>query len=399
MTQFFRRLKRNPLQTLLTVLQVLLGTFAMTFALSAYLTPDDTSSEDTFHLIAGYQAPDGTGQTYNVFLPSDLPELLNLASEVEDISISSEVLYIEAVYKGERYKFARGANVTPNYFETVGIQIIKGSAFTKTEQEREEAVVVLSEVTAKIIFAEADPIGQELLISGTTYRVLGLFSDVTGQTLYGQPGIYFPTWAYVDSMSSGQGFMSLMVKAKPGQGSVAGEQLLAAVRQVYKDNFMVKDEGVGRDFYISSSEHSFGSQPTINPIFIILGLFGIVALIISSIGMFSNTFVDITRRTHEIGINRALGATSNAIGRLFSLESALLALIGSVLGAILAALLMPVLIKPLEQSFLYGTQRVAWQPEAALIVILIAVALGALLAFIPALRAGRMKPIEALRNI
>jgi putative ABC transport system permease protein len=399
MTQPLRRLKRNPLQTLLTVLQVLLGTFAMTFALSAYLTPEDTSSEDVFYLTAGYQAPDGMSQMYNVFLPSDLPELLNLASEIEDVAISSDIPVVEATYNGEKFRFMTGINVSNNYFDMMNIQIIKGSAFTRADEEAKEAVIVLSESAAKIIFGTTDPIGQKLMIAGTAYKVLGLFSDVTGKTIYGQSGIYFPTWVELESFSSGAGFQGLVVKAKPGQSSVAGEQLLAAVRQVYKDNFMVKDAGAGRDFYIEDSKNLLGNQPSVNPIFIILGLFGIVALIISSIGMFSNTFVDVTRRTHEIGINRALGATSNHIGRMFSLEAALLALIGSVLGAALAALLIPVLIKPLEQSFLYGTQRVAWQPEAALIVIAIAVALGALLAFVPALRVGRMKPIEALRNI
>ena len=393
-----RRFKHKPLQTFLTVVQVLLGSFAMTFALSAYLTPDDTSSEDTFFLQAGYLEPDGsTGQFYNVFLPKDFPELLQLTSDVEAIAISSGADGIEAIYEGERFRFMLGVNVTPNYFEIANLRITKGSAFTRADEESQEAVVVMSESAAKTMFGDADPLGQEASISGKTYRVLGLVSDVA-RTLYGQPGIYFPTWASVKSFSGGDGFMTLLVKAKPGQSSAAGEQLLAAVRQVYKDNPMVPAES-GRDFFVQGAEGSFTNQPALNPIFVILGLFGIMSLIISSIGMFSNTFVDVTRRTHEIGINRALGATSNAIGRIFSLESALLAFVGSVLGAALAGVLMSVLIKPLEQSFLYGTQRVAWQPEAAFIVVVVAVVLGALLAFVPALRAGRMKPIEALRNV
>jgi putative ABC transport system permease protein len=393
-----KRFRRKPLQTFLTVVQVLLGSFAMTFALSAYLTPRDTSSEDTFLLQAGYVEPDGsTGQFYNVFLPEDFPELLQLTDDVEAIAVSSSADGIEAVYEGEAFRFMRGVNVTPNYFEMSNLNITRGSAFTKADEENQEAVVIMSESAAKTMFGDADPLEQEISISGKTYRVLGLFSDVA-QTLYGQPGIYFPTWASVDSFSGGDGFMTLKVKAKPGKSSTAGEQLLAAVRQVYKDNPAVPADK-GRDFFVEGSEHSSGNEPALNPIFIILGLFGIIALIISSIGMFSNTFVDITRRTHEIGINRALGATSNHIGKMFSLESALLAFTGSVLGAILAAILMPTLIKPLERSFLYGTQRVAWQPEAALIVVVTAVVLGAFLAFVPALRAGRMKPVEALKAV
>jgi putative ABC transport system permease protein len=405
MNQLFRRFKSKPLQTFLTVIQVLLGSFAMTFALSAYLTPRDTTQVDRFYLTAGDKGEDGW-TSYNVFLEKDLPDILALTDAVDDIAIYDfgPIQIPELGYNGQKFRFAAVANISANYFNIVDIGIISGSVFTRAEQEKQEAVVVLSENSARTIFGIADPIGKEVKMANSSYRVIGVFSDVIGKTLYGRPGIYFPVWAQAPStlppdMMIPEGSTGLVVQAKHSQGVAATEQMLAAVRIVYKYNDQVLQSSKGRDFFTMSSQEVDGGQLGVNPIFIILGLFGIVALIISSIGMFSNTFVDITRRTHEIGINRALGATSNSIGRMFSLEAALLALIGSVLGAALAALLMPVLIQPLERSFLYGTQRVAWQPEAALIVIATAIILGALLAFVPALRVGRMKPIEALRNI
>jgi putative ABC transport system permease protein len=402
MTQIMRRFKTKPLQTFLTVVQVLLGSFAMTFALSAYLTPEDTTEIDRFYLRAGDKDESGWVM-WPLFLEEDLPDILTLTDAVADLGIYDIVPSPEVSYNGQKIRFAGGANITANYFNIVDIGITSGSVFGSAEAEKQEPVIVISKNSARTIFGDADPIGKELKTTTNTYRVIGVFSDVTGRTIYGRPGIYFPVWAkgphewVVNEISPG--FTGLVVQAKPGQNLTAREQMLAAVRLTYKYDTTVSSQPEGRDFFIDSSREVDSIQSSVNPIFIILGLFGIVALIISSIGMFSNTFVDITRRTHEIGINRALGATSNHIGRLFSLEAALLALISSVLGAALAGVLMPVLIKPLEQSFLYGTQRVAWQPLAALIVIGVAVGLGALLAFVPALRAGRMKPIEALRNV
>ena len=175
--------------------------------------------------------------------------------------------------------------------------------------------------------------------------------------------------------------------------------MLSAVRQFYGDNEQVKENPEGRDFFITTPrELSLGPAAT-NSIFIILGLFGVVALIVSSIGLFSNTLVDVTSRTHEIGLNRALGATGAQIGKQFSLEAALLALTGSVVGVVLTALVMPWLVRPLEQTYLYGTKRLLWQPEAAALVVAIAVGLAALLAYLPARNAGRLKPVEALRNV
>jgi HlyD family secretion protein len=142
-----RRFKSKPLQTFLTVVQVLLGSFAMTLALSAYLTPDDSSSEDTFLLQAGYWEPDGsTGQFYNIFLPEDFPELLQLTDDVETIAISSGADGTEAIYNGERFRFMLGVNVTPNYLEIANLRITKGSAFTNADEESQEALVVMSEI-------------------------------------------------------------------------------------------------------------------------------------------------------------------------------------------------------------------------------------------------------------
>jgi putative ABC transport system permease protein len=402
MEQLFRRFKTKPLQTLLIIIQVVLGSFAMTFALSAYLTPEDTTEVDRFYLRAGDK--DETGWTMTpLFFEKDLPEILSLTDAVDNLAIYDLSYNPEVSYNGQKIRFAWGANVSANYFNSVDVGITSGSVFGSAEAEEQEPVVVISQNSARTIFGNADPIGKELKTETTTYRVMGVFNDVVGRTIYGRPGIYFPVWAKGphEWMADGsfQGFTGLVVQAKHGEGLAATEQMLAAVRFVYRNNPQVSDQPEGRDFYTEKSREVDTIQFSVNPIFIILGLFGIISLIISSIGMFSNTFVDVTRRTHEIGINRALGATSNAIGRMFSLESAFLALIGSILGTTLAAILMPVLIKPLEQSFLYGTQRVAWQPEAALIVIMIAVVLGAFLAFVPALRAGRIKPIEALRNV
>ena len=398
MTRPFKRFRTQPLQTVLLIVQVMLGSFAMTLALSAYMTPANVMSSDTFYLYAGSQDANGMGSIYNVFLPTDFLELLTLTDDVADVAVFSEVFRPEVTYEGERFKFQSGANVTPNYFGLAGIEITQGTAFGSAEEAKQDPVILVSESAAKTLFGDLDPIGRPIRAASATYRVLGVFSDVTGSTLYGQPGIYFPTWAPLLGPFDGTGFMTLLAQAKPGRRAEGEDQLLAAVRQVYRDNTFVQEAQTGRDFFVTTPEELGGNGPGVNPVFIILGLFGIIALMISSIGMFSNTFVDVTGRTHDIGINRALGATSRDVGRAFSLEAALLSLVGSVLGAALTWVLMPVLTKPLEQSYLYGSRRLLWQPEAALIVVFVAGVLGAALASVPALRAGRMKPIEALKG-
>ena len=406
-----RRFRTKTLQTFLTLVQVVLGSFAMTLALSAYLTPESGLGEDLFYLSPGSRDPDGSSTTYDLFDAEDLDDLLTLTSDVEDIAIAANAPAPEFIHDGQRYRFRGGLNVTPNYFALADVKVTRGSAFSQADADKEEAVVLLSEAAAKTLFVDQDPLGQDVTavnlspdsgaqLSTSRYRVVGLMEDAPVTSVYGTLGVLFPVWAKGGTdFDGGDGFTTLLAKAKPGQGEAAQAQMLSAVRQFYQDDPQLQEFRGERDFFITTPrELSLGPDAT-DAIFIILGLFGVVALVVSSIGLFSNTLVEVTSRTHEIGLNRALGATGRHIGKVFSLEAALLALLGSVLGALLAALAMPLLVKPLEQTYLYGTRRLLWQPEAALLVVVIAVALAAALAYLPARGAGRLKPVEALRNV
>jgi hypothetical protein len=91
MEQLLRRFKTKPLQTLLTIVQVLLGSFAMTFALSAYFTPGDTTEADRFYLYAG--DADETGIVFHtVFLQKDLQDILTLTDAVDDLAIADNYI-------------------------------------------------------------------------------------------------------------------------------------------------------------------------------------------------------------------------------------------------------------------------------------------------------------------
>ena len=402
MTSLLRRFRRYPLRVSLTLLQVVLSSLVVTLILSIYFTPEDTLEQDTFNLIAGSEEQ---RSSINVFAPGDLPQFRSLAPDVESIGLFENAYEPVVVYNGEKYQFSNGATVTPNYFDMQAIQFVRGAAFGNAEAESEEAVVLIADEAARLMFGEEDPIGKEVLRVAVgsantpmSYRVVGTFTPLEANTFLPQT-IYFPVWAPGDSLISRGAFTasSLLVRAKPGRGEAARAQMLAAVRQVYADNYLMENEPVGQDYYISTGTEAITVE-SFNPNTLILSMFGIIALIIGSIGVFSNTLVDVAERTHAIGLKRALGATRGQIGREFALEAALLTLGSSVLGALLAALLMPVVIGPIqEQLFLLGTVR--WQPLAALVAVATLVGLGAGLGLLPAYQAGRGTPINNLREV
>ena len=136
----------------------------------------------------------------------------------------------------------------------------------------------------------------------------------------------------------------------------------------------------------------------LDPTVVMFGLFGIVALIVGSIGIFSIMLVDALERERDTGIKRALGATKARITREMTLEATLIAGLGGLMGALLAALIIPILVQQVGDS-LFWNVNLRWQPLAALVGFALRLSPGTVLGFLPALRASRGPPVEALKSI
>lgn len=107
--------------------------------------------------------------------------------------------------------------------------------------------------------------------------------------------------------------------------------------------------------------------------------------------------VDALERERETGIKRALGSTRGRIKREMTLEATLLSGLGGLLGVLVAALIIPLLLQQVGDA-LFWNVNLRWQPLAAAIVFAITLLLGMVLGFFPALRASRVRPVEALKG-
>jgi putative ABC transport system permease protein len=424
----FRKFRRKPLRTFLTVLQILLGSLAMTLALSTYLDAlrrQTAKQPDRFDLIAGYIDQENlSSMSYNVFTEEGLEKLLELTPDIEKAALFAPGWNVTFESKGKLYQMMSGQQatgyVTPDYFELLGITPTRGSVFTLQEAEEEETVVLLSDETAKIIFGDEDPIGQTLNLMPDSnffatdengdplppdppvpYKVIGTFADKTGNSNEAreQTYVYFPIWNVPEY--SGGGADTLAVLAKPGKGEVARAQIIISAKEAFKDKFAEQGVEEGKEFYLREiGEDPWNPQMgnAIDPTVVMFGLFGIVALIVGSIGIFSIMLVDALERERDTGIKRALGATKARITREMTLEATLIAGLGGLLGVLLAALVIPWLASQVGDT-LFWNVSLRWQPLAALIVFLLTLLLGMVLGFFPALRAASVKPVEALKGV
>jgi putative ABC transport system permease protein len=272
--------------------------------------------------------------------------------------------------------------VQPNYFQTMGVQLLKGRTFTSQDTRESPRVTIVNETFAKRYFPDEDPIGKRFTFGrpGPNTRwitIVGVVRDTKRQGVE-QP-IRIESWMPLAQRPSGS--MELVLRT-------TGDPLLLsnAVREAVWS--------IDRDLPIPTirtmeqvmSERV--AQRRLN--MLLLGLFALVALILAAVGIYGVMSYTVTQRTHEIGIRMALGAQSGDVIGLVLKQGIALTLVGVAFG-----LIATFMLTRLMASLLFGVSARDPITFAAIAALLTGVAL--LACWIPARRATEVDPMVALR--
>ncbi|MEW6209480.1 MAG: ABC transporter permease [Acidobacteriota bacterium] len=277
--------------------------------------------------------------------------------------------------------------VSPDYFNTLGIQLLRGRSFTERDTKDSPAVVVINEEMARRYFADEDPIGRRIQIGNPeeirrhgkalSREIIGIIRDVKHWELKerGEAELYTPLTQMPDST---------MFLAVRGDERVAN--LVGAIRDAVRtldphqavSNIRLMEERLS---YSIATER-------INTV--ILGFFAVVALLLAALGIYGVMSHAVTQRTHEIGVRMALGAERRDIFRLVVGQGLTLAVIGVALGLAASLALMRFL-----STLLFGVEATDPLTYTGVSLILLVVAM--LACYLPARRATRVDPMIALR--
>jgi predicted permease len=280
-------------------------------------------------------------------------------------------------------------SVTPGYLSLFRIPVLRGRDFTVNDKAGAPDVVLINEALARKCWPNEDPIGQKIRDPdevGGVETIVGIVADFHDSGL-GQPAdpmLIVPIPQVTDSYNAAYAsiqplFWIVRTHGDPRQfiPSVT-EQLRIASAGFPVGHIRTMDEVMGR----STARQSFNM--------LLLTIFGAVALLLAAIGIYGLMAYSVAQRTQEIGIRMALGADRDTIRKLVVWQGMRLALVGVVAG-IAASFGFTRLLS----TFLFGVKP--WDPAAFVSAPFILTAIALLAVWLPAARASKVDPMQALR--
>jgi len=285
---------------------------------------------------------------------------------------------------GTKESFPLVVATTADWFQIKPNEYKFGGPYT--DPMTTEAVALIGSVASKELFGEANPVGRTILVSDKPYRIVGVTKDAESeQSLFSMFGlqnvVYIPFHQYTQGTPSFQ-VQRLMIQADP---SAEPTQLIKQINKELLKDMSDQQFSVLTNDQLQKLIYKFMSILTwlvtgLTSIALLVGGFGISAVMLMSVG----------ERTSEIGIRKTVGATNVAIFKHFFTEALLLALLGAAAGSILASIAV---------SLIYRFTPVKPIITPAIIILAFGMCLlvGVGAGLLPAIRAARREPVDALR--
>jgi putative ABC transport system permease protein len=293
-------------------------------------------------------------------------------------------------YKGQRSQPIQVFGADDRFTEIQGGDLAAGRWFTRGELLSGAPVAVVQENAARRLFGRENPVGKIMRIGGRPVEVIGLY--VPPENIFAPQGA--ETGAIVPYLMLDQQFTidktsSQYIAVKPRDG-VTVEQAQEAVTVVMRELRHLRPADKNTFDMITQDQILDIFEKLTGAFFLVMLVLSSVALMVGGIGVMAIMMVSVTDRTREIGVRKALGATRGDIMLQFLIEAATLTGIGGVIGIALG-LGMGGLVTQL--------MNVDAAPPASLtaVAVTVSISIGVIFGLLPARRASRLDPVEALR--
>ena len=390
--QALKNIASNKFRTLLTMLGIIIGVIAVIVIVG--LGDGMTQSmRDSFSSM-------GTN-TLTVSVPGfgsrtvDVDEMYALAGENTDLfeGVSPVVNLTGSIKVGSATLDQTSASgVSEDYLEMSGYTVSKGRGLQYLDMDDNKKVCVVGAYIERVGYG-GNALGQTIKVGADQYTIVGVLearvSDLSSQEGSDDDVIFVPyTTALRAAMSrtANSYTFTLVDEDQASEGKAVIEQTLTELFHS-SDGFMV----------MSMSEMLDTMTSMVNMVIMVLTVIAGISLLVGGIGIMNIMMVSVTERTREIGIRKALGAKERYILALFVIEASMTSALGGVIGIVLGYLVsaaanqvLPLLLTDMDLTISPSLTSVA-------VAFGISVGIGILFGYLPAKRADRLNPIDALR--
>jgi predicted permease len=272
-----------------------------------------------------------------------------------------------------------------NYFRAMGIALRQGRGILETDTETSNPVAVVNEAFAGKYFAGQSPLSEHVFLGGVSREIVGVVADA--KSFLDRPAV--PS-AFVPAAQASYEGSKMWEEWFPRNIALRSSNAPLVLSHAVKEAFETVDPQVPTGAIRSMEEIMSRSLALRNFMMRLLGLFGGLALMLASVGIYGVISFLVTRRAREIGVRIALGARSADVLRLILAEGLKLVIAGVVIGVVAALMLTRLL-----ETMVYGVSP--RDPLIFALVSLLMIAVSLLACYVPARRAAKVDPMVALR--
>lgn len=387
-----RSLLKNKFRSFLTMLGVVIGVLSVVLLVSIgsglqkLVTGELQGLGSNLVIVVpgkvAFEPGGGRGGALGSFASSKLKlEDVERLREIPDIANVAGVAFASSPIKYlDEEKVVQVAGTTEDFADVRSAALTRGEFFGKADVISGKKVLVLGATVAEDLFGNISPIGKKVLVGDSRYIVIGVFEKTGG---FGQTSIddqVFVPLAAVEQQFNVKnlGFINIEVSSSENVVGAIEEVKTVLSERLDEDEFTVIDQ----------KEILSAVSGILGGLTVALGGIAAISLVVGGIGIMNIMLVTVAERTREIGLRKAIGATPKMILSQFLIESVVLSAGGGMIGLALGIL----------GSFIIGrfvTTEVTWW--SILLAFGVSVAIGIIFGSLPARRASRLTPVEALR--
>ncbi|MEU8187026.1 ABC transporter permease [Micromonospora carbonacea] len=384
-----RGVAANKLRSALTMLGILIGVAAVILLVAvgngsaqAVTSRIEALGTNTLTVTGTNRGSGPGGLTVEVADALADPVLAPGVRSVSPLATTSTTV----TYEGADHEVAQFVGTRPGWFAASNSPVAAGAAFTADDEAQGRRVVVIGQTVADELFSGLDPVGRQVTAGGALFTVVGVLAPKSSTGFQDANDTVVAPLSAVREVLTGYGPISsiLVEAADPGEVDAVQAQISTVLAQR-----LPTTGSASAPYRIQNAAQLLQTQTeTADTFTTLLGAVAAISLLVGGIGITNIMLVTVTERTREIGIRKALGARRRTVLTQFLIEATLLSLLGGALG-VAAALL--------GSRFTIVGVRPVIVPSSVALALGVSIAIGLFFGGLPAARAARLRPIDALR--